>query len=117
MLMLTTSISPIHTHSQSGYGVRINAVSVVNLVMAVGLAVEFVVHVATAFLTTPPPPPPHLPQSSSSLPSLNDHGRCWGWGRWLLPRSDPGREARAKAALSSMGASVISVRAFYPTKL
>jgi Niemann-Pick C1 protein len=36
---------PIH-----GYGVRINAVSVVNMVMAMGLSVEFVVHVASAFL-------------------------------------------------------------------
>jgi Niemann-Pick C1 protein len=33
-----------------GYGVRINAVSVVNIVMGVGLSVEFVVHIASAFL-------------------------------------------------------------------
>jgi len=55
------------------YGVRINAVSVVNLVMGVGLSVEFVVHIASAFL------------------------------------SQPGsRYEHAKAALSSMGASVFS---------
>ena len=34
------------------------------------------------------------------------------WVAWLAPRRDPGREARAKLALSSMGASVFSVRAF-----
>ena len=34
----------------SGYGIRINAVSVVNLVMATGLSAEFVVHICTAFL-------------------------------------------------------------------
>lgn len=94
-----------HTHTQGGpYGVRINAVSVVNLVMAVGLAVEFVVHVTTAFLA-----PPILPSSQPSPSPLLGGG--WGrrWSLWLT-RSEPGKEARAKAALSSLGASVFSVR-------
>lgn len=84
---------------------RINAVSVVNLVMAVGLAVEFVIHVATAFLAPPVLPPQQSPPS----PSVAEGGG----GRRLflrLPRSEPGKEARAKAALSSIGASVFSVR-------
>jgi len=68
----------------SGYGVRINAVSVVNVVMATGLSVEFVVHIAAAFLTY------HHPISA---------------GRRSKSRS---RETRAKHALSSMGASVFS---------
>jgi len=68
----------------SGYGVRINAVSVVNVVMATGLSVEFVVHIAAAFLTY------HHPISA---------------GRSSKSRS---RETRAKHALSSMGASVFS---------
>ena len=67
----------------SGYGVRINAVSVVNVVMATGLSVEFVVHIAAAFLTY------HHPLSGSRSKSSS-------------------REARAKHALSSMGASVFS---------
>lgn len=36
----------------TGYEIRINAVSVVNIVMGVGLSVEFVVHIASAFLFT-----------------------------------------------------------------
>lgn len=68
----------------SGYGVRINAVSVVNVVMATGLSVEFVVHIAAAFLTY------HHPLSAGSRSKSKS------------------REARAKHALSSMGASVFS---------
>lgn len=68
----------------SGYGVRINAVSVVNVVMATGLSVEFVVHIAAAFLTY------HHPVSGGSSSKTSS------------------REARAKHALSSMGASVFS---------
>lgn len=37
-------------NSGGGYGIRINAVSVVNIVMGVGLSVEFVVHIASSFL-------------------------------------------------------------------
>ncbi len=68
----------------SGYGVRINAVSVVNVVMATGLSVEFVVHIAAAFLNY------HHPLSAGSRGKSSS------------------REVRAKQALSSMGASVFS---------
>ena len=44
------SNDPSETHK---FSVDINAVSVVNLVMAVGLAVEFCVHIATSFMETP----------------------------------------------------------------
>ncbi|GAB5036681.1 niemann-pick c1 protein [Nannochloropsis oceanica] len=68
----------------SGYGVRINAVSVVNVVMATGLSVEFVVHIAAAFLNY------HHPLSGGNSGERSS------------------REVRAKQALSSMGASVFS---------
>ncbi len=95
--------------TQGGYGVRINAVSVVNLVMAVGLAVEFVIHVATSFLATPTPTPTAPGVISPSTGGSSSSSSSRWWCCWL-PRSDPGKEARAKAALSSMGASVFSVR-------
>lgn len=86
--------------------------------MAVGLAVEFVVHVATAFLNALNPVSRggggRGGRSSSHDASGGNGGgsRWWGlrWLRWVVPRRDPGREARAKLALSSMGASVFSVR-------
>jgi Niemann-Pick C1 protein len=73
-----------------GYPVRINAVSVVNLVMATGLAVEFVVHIAGAYLTYPAGEGEKRP------------GNAAGNFRVLSPR-----EKRAWHALSSMGASVL----------
>lgn len=46
------------------YGIRINAVSVVNTVMGVGLSVEFVVHIASAFLFTRGRPGSHTTANS-----------------------------------------------------
>ena len=43
-MMVLWNLSPI-----DGFGVDINAISVVNMIMAMGLSVEFVVHVTTAF--------------------------------------------------------------------
>lgn len=73
------------------YGVDINAVSVVNLVAATGLAVEFCIHILSAFS------------------AVRARGRGGGWSSWLsgcalliptpLPTHPPGRSrARVSSA-------------------
>ncbi|KAL9011005.1 MAG: hypothetical protein Q9173_004113 [Seirophora scorigena] len=71
--------------------VSLNAISLVNLVIAVGIAVEFCAHIARAFQF---PAPALLARAPSSLTAAG--------------RLSRGRDARAWASLVNVGASVFS---------
>ncbi|KAL8976845.1 MAG: hypothetical protein Q9177_006759 [Variospora cf. flavescens] len=71
--------------------VSLNAISLVNLIISVGIAVEFCAHIARAFTF---PSPALLARAPSSLTAAG--------------RLSRGKEARAWAALVNVGASVFS---------
>jgi Niemann-Pick C1 protein len=55
-LLTVTTVAMIETGlvgSMALWDISLNAVSVVNMVMAIGISVEFCVHIAYAFETTP----------------------------------------------------------------
>jgi Niemann-Pick C1 protein len=70
-------------------GVSLNAVSLVNLIISVGIALEFCAHIARAF----------------TFPSTSVMERA---PRHAFSSRDGGRDARAWAALVNVGASVFS---------
>lgn len=69
------------------WGVSLNAVSLVNLVVSVGIALEFCAHIARSFMGA----------SAGGLP--NQH-----------PAAGKDRDERAKAALNDVGSSVRRLR-------
>lgn len=86
-------------------GVSLNAVTLVNLVICVGIAVEFCAHIARAFQF---PSMRFLDRNggvSSSSFALNSHRQN---GHAAIPRTLEGRDARAWAAMSQVGGSVFS---------
>ena len=82
--------------------IQLNAVSVVNLVMSVGIAVEFCVHMTHAFLVN----------TSLSLAFPYVYFITFLWTFWclllllFLQVSGGNRDQRMKKALGTMGASV-----------
>lgn len=89
------------------WGVDINAVSVVNLVTAAGLGVEFVIHVAAAFFAS-------RAKGEAAEEGDEEEGEEGARARWcaVLPRdacsTRSARAARARAAMRQAGASVVT---------
>merc|ERR1712146_638867 len=82
--MITVDLAGVMTL----WSISLNAVSVTNMVMAVGISIEFTVHIAAAFAAAAPPA---LASSSSSSSSHSSSSL-----------------ARARTALVEMGSSVFS---------
>ncbi|KAF8826527.1 hypothetical protein HHX47_DHR5000282 [Lentinula edodes] len=80
-------------------GVSLNAISLVNLVMAEGIAVEFCVHVARAFMSA---------GSGSGYGSATGAGSVWGFGAADRAKGQKERDERMYIGLTSVGPSVLS---------
>ncbi|KAJ3926999.1 MAG: hypothetical protein NXY57DRAFT_668229 [Lentinula lateritia] len=80
-------------------GVSLNAISLVNLVMAEGIAVEFCVHVARAFMSA---------GSGSGYGSGTGAGSVWGFGVADRAKGQKERDERMYIGLTSVGPSVLS---------
>lgn len=78
-------------------GVSLNAISLVNLVMAEGIAVEFCVHVARAFMSA---------GSGSGYGSGTGAGSVWGFGVADRAKGQKERDERMYIGLTSVGPSV-----------
>lgn len=86
-------------------GVSLNAVSLVNLVMAEGIAVEFCVHVARAFMSA---------GSGSGYGSGSGGGGGWAFGTVDRAKDQKERDERMWIALVDVGPSVYP---FFPARL
>ena len=82
------------------WGISFNAVSLVNIVICVGIAVEFCTHITRAFSVTSPNH--QLFTSTVSSPS-HPHEPAQGWG-WIVGA----RERRVFIALVEVGSSIFS---------
>ncbi|KAJ3912533.1 hypothetical protein F5877DRAFT_93535 [Lentinula edodes] len=80
-------------------GVSLNAISLVNLVMAEGIAVEFCVHVARACMSA---------GSGSGYGSATGAGSVWGFGAADRAKGQKERDERMYIGLPSVGPSVLS---------
>ncbi|KAJ3998282.1 patched family-domain-containing protein [Lentinula boryana] len=78
-------------------GVSLNAISLVNLVMAEGIAVEFCVHVARAFMS-----------AGSGSGYGASAGSVWGFGVADRAKGQKERDERMYIGLTSVGPSVLS---------
>ncbi|KAF5393839.1 hypothetical protein D9757_000230 [Collybiopsis confluens] len=78
-------------------GISLNAISLVNLVMAEGIAVEFCVHVARAFMS-----------AGSGYGTSAAAGSVWGFGSADRAKRQKERDERMYIALVDVGPSVLS---------
>ncbi|KAJ3841539.1 hypothetical protein EV361DRAFT_76733 [Lentinula raphanica] len=80
-------------------GVSLNAISLVNLVMAEGIAVEFCVHVARAFMSA---------GSGYGYGSSASAGSVWGFAAADRVKGQKDRDERMYIGLTNIGPSVLS---------
>ncbi|GIL73678.1 hypothetical protein Vretimale_5435, partial [Volvox reticuliferus] len=94
-------------------GIQVNAVSLVNLAMALGIAVEFCAHIIHAYMVAPPPPPPPPPLPPSTITITTTAPDVTATTIPMMTQSAAAaaalsRASRSRAALVSVGSSVLS---------
>ncbi|GLI64746.1 hypothetical protein VaNZ11_008113, partial [Volvox africanus] len=95
-------------------GIQVNAVSLVNLAMALGIAVEFCAHIMHAYMVAPPPPPPPTTTTTTTATTAQDITAPTAAETAAqsvaaaAAAAASSRVSRSRAALVSVGSSVLS---------